>query len=46
MIIPKYQYLTSITGVGKVYTVDLITEIAQIKRFEDQIKLTKYAGLS
>lgn len=46
VIIPEYQCLTSITGIGKVYTAGLIAEIGQIQRFEDQTKLAKYAGLS
>ncbi|BDP75992.1 hypothetical protein EfmAA242_02200 [Enterococcus faecium] len=45
-VIPEYQCLTSIPGVGKVYAAGLIAEIGQIERFEDQTKLAKYAGLS
>ncbi|PQE44346.1 IS110 family transposase, partial [Enterococcus faecium] len=44
IIIPEYQCLTSIPGVGKVYAAGLIAEIGQIERFEDQTKLAKYAG--
>ncbi len=46
VVIPEYQCLTSIPGVGKVYAAGLIVEIGQIERFEDQTKLAKYAGLS
>ena len=46
VILPEYQCLTSIPGVGKVYAAGLIAEIGQIERFEDQTKLAKYAGLS
>ncbi|BDP81561.1 hypothetical protein EfmAA290_22370 [Enterococcus faecium] len=46
VVIPEYQCLTSIPGVGKVYAAGLIAEIGQIERFEDQTKLAKYAGLS
>ena len=46
VIIPEYQCLTSIPGIGKVYAAGLIAEIGQIERFEDQTKLAKYAGLS
>lgn len=46
IVIPEYQCLTSIPGIGKVYAAGLIAEIGQIERFEDQTKLAKYAGLS
>ncbi len=46
VVIPEYQCLTSVPGVGKVYAASLIAEIGQIERFEDQTKLAKYAGLS
>ena len=46
VVIPEYQCLTSIPGVGRVYAAGLIAEIGQIERFEDQTKLAKYAGLS
>lgn len=46
VVIPEYQCLTSIPGIGKVYAAGLIAEIGQIDRFEDQTKLAKYAGLS
>jgi transposase len=46
VVIPEYQCLTSIPGIGKVYAAGLIAEIGQIERFEDQTKLAKYAGLS
>lgn len=45
-VLPEYQCLTSIPGVGKVYAAGMIAEIGQIERFEDQTKLAKYAGLS
>ena len=46
VVLPEYQCLTSIPGIGKVYAAGLIAEIGQIERFEDQTKLAKYAGLS
>ncbi|MCO5542174.1 IS110 family transposase [Enterococcus faecalis] len=46
VVLPEYQCLTSIPGVGKVYAAGMIAEIGQIERFEDQTKLAKYAGLS
>lgn len=46
VVIPEYQCLTSILGIGKVYAAGLIAEIGKIERFEDQTKLAKYAGLS
>lgn len=46
VVIPEYQCLTSIPGIGKVYAAGLLAEIGQIDRFEDQTKLAKYAGLS
>lgn len=46
VIIPEYQCLTSIPGIGKVYAAGLIAGIGQIERFEEQTKLAKYAGLS
>lgn len=45
-IIPEFQCLTSIPGVGLVYAAGMLAEIGQIERFEDQTKLAKYAGLS
>ncbi|MGQ7199159.1 transposase, partial [Escherichia sp. HC-TM1] len=36
MVLPEYQCLTSIPGVGKVYAAGLLAEIGQIQRFEDQ----------
>lgn len=46
VVLPEYQCLTSIPGVGKVYAAGMIAEIGQIERFDDQTKLAKYAGLS
>ena len=46
VVLPEYQCLTSIPGIGKVYAAGIIAEIGQIERFEDQTKLAKYAGLS
>ncbi|MBH0337272.1 transposase, partial [Bacillus thuringiensis] len=46
IVLPEYQCLTSIPGVGKVYAAGLLAEIGEIQRFEDQTKLAKYAGLS
>lgn len=45
-VIPQYQCLLSIPGIGPVYATGLLTEIGQIRRFDDQAKLAKYAGLS
>jgi transposase len=45
-VIPEFQCLTSIPGVGLVYAAGMLAEIGQIERFEDQTKLAKYAGLS
>ncbi|BDP68448.1 IS110 family transposase (plasmid) [Enterococcus faecium] len=39
VVIPEYQCLTSIPGVGKVYAAGLIAEIGQIERFEDQTSI-------
>lgn len=44
--IPEYQYLTSIPGIGKVYTAGMLAEIGQIERFKDQANLAKYARLT
>ena len=38
--------LTSIKGIGPVYSAGIISEIGSIKRFKDQASLAKYAGLS
>ena len=46
VIIPEYQCLTSIPGIGKVYAAGMLAEIGQIERFDDQTKLAKFAGLS
>jgi transposase len=45
-VIPEYQCLLSVPGVGPVYAAGLLAEIGQIERFNDQSKLAKYAGLS
>ncbi|PEF69522.1 IS110 family transposase [Bacillus cereus] len=45
-VIPEYQCLLSVPGVGPVYAAGLLAEIGQIQRFDDQSKLAKYAGLS
>ncbi|HEM5101203.1 TPA: transposase, partial [Streptococcus suis] len=34
-VIPEYQCLTSVPGVGKVYAAGIIAEIGQIERFKD-----------
>ena len=46
VVLPEYQCLTSIPGIGKVYAAGIIAEIGQIERFDNQTKLAKYAGLS
>ena len=38
--------LTSVKGIGPVYSAGIIAEIGDINRFPDQAKLAKYAGLS
>ena len=38
--------LTSIKGIGPVYSAGIIAEIGDINRFPDQAKLAKYAGLA
>lgn len=45
-VIPEYQCLTSIPGVGPVYAAGLLAEIGQIEHFDNQTKLAKYAGLT
>ncbi|HEM3073682.1 TPA: IS110 family transposase [Streptococcus suis] len=45
-VIPEYQCLTSVPGVGKVYAAGIITEIGQIERFRDHPQVAKYAGLN
>lgn len=45
-VIPEYQCLTSVPGIGKVYTAGIIAEIGQIERFKDNPQLAKYAGLN
>ncbi|MGQ7370518.1 transposase, partial [Streptococcus suis] len=44
-VIPEYQCLTSVPGVGKVYAAGIIAEIGQIERFKDHPQVAKYAGL-
>lgn len=44
MLLPNV--LTSIPGIGPVYSADIIAEIGDINRFESQAKLAKYAGLA
>ena len=46
VILPEYQCLRSIPGIGPVYAAGLLAEIGQIERFEDQAKLAKYVGLT
>jgi transposase len=46
VILPEYQCLRSIPGIGPVYAAGLLAEIGQIERFENQAKLAKYAGLT
>ncbi|MBQ9022536.1 MAG: IS110 family transposase [Eubacterium sp.] len=38
--------LTSVKGIGPVYSAGIIAEIGDINRFPDQAKLAKYAGLA
>ena len=44
MLLPNV--LTSIPGIGPVYSAGIIAEIGDINRFESQAKLAKYAGLA
>ena len=37
--------LTSIPGIGKVYSADIIAEMGDIRRFDSQASVTKFAGL-
>lgn len=45
-VIPEYQCLTSVPGIGKVYAAGIIAEIGQIQRFKDHPQLAKCAGLN
>ena len=45
-VIPEYQCLTSIPGIGKVFSAGIIAEIGQIERFKDHPQLAKYSGLN
>lgn len=45
-VIPEYQCLTSVPGVGKVYAAGIIAEMGQIERFKDHPQVAKYAGLN
>ena len=43
-VIPEFQCLTSVPGVGKVYAAGIISEIGQIERFKDHPQIAKYAS--
>lgn len=45
-VIPEYQCLTSVPGIGKVFAAGIIAEIGQIERFKDHPQVAKYAGLN
>lgn len=45
IVLPEYQCLTSIPGIGKVYAAGILAEIGQITRFDNETKIAKYAGL-
>lgn len=45
-VIPEYQFLTSVPGVGKIYATEIINEIGQIEHFKLHPQVTKYAGLN
>jgi Transposase and inactivated derivatives len=45
-VIPEYQCLTSIPGIGKVFAAGIIAGISQIEHFKDHPQLAKYAGLN
>ncbi|MCT0017344.1 IS110 family transposase [Lactococcus lactis subsp. lactis] len=45
-ILPEYQCLTSVPGIGKVFAAGIIAEIGQIERFKDHPQVAKYAGLN
>jgi transposase len=40
------QTLTSVKGIGEVFSAGLIAEIGDVKRFKDHNALAKYAGLA
>lgn len=41
VVLPEYQCLTSIPGIGPVYAAGILAEIGQIERFSDETKLAK-----
>lgn len=45
-VLPEYQCLTSVPGIGKVFAAGIIAEIVQIDRFKDHPQVAKYAGLN
>lgn len=45
VVLPEYQCLISIPGIGPVYDAGILAEIGPIERFSDETKLAKYAGL-
>lgn len=45
-VLPEYQCLTSVPGIGKVFAAGIIAEIGQIDRFKDHPQVAKYAGLN
>jgi len=45
-ILPEYQCLTSVPGIGKVFAAGIIAEIGQIEHFKDHPQVAKYAGLN
>lgn len=45
VVLPEYQCLTSVPGIGPVYAAGILAEIGQIQRFENETKVAKYAGL-
>lgn len=45
-VLPEYQCLTSVPGIGKVFAAGIIAEIGQIDRFKNHPQVAKYAGLN
>jgi transposase len=45
-LIPNSKILLSIKGIGQVYSAGIISEIANINRFDSHAALAKYAGIA
>lgn len=44
--LPEYKILTSIPGIGDIYSAGIIAEIGQSSRFDREASLANYAGLA